>query len=126
MISGTRYRLDQEVNRQLSLSREIAKAQDYSEDTALRIDHEVKRFVMENYARAREILTEQKTALLNIAEQLLAREVLDADQVKRLAKGLPLEDATAPSAVSPAGEPRREPADRPAIVPALNKPVGQE
>lgn len=27
MISGTRYRLDQEVNRQLSLSREIAKAQ---------------------------------------------------------------------------------------------------
>lgn len=27
MISGTRYRLDQEVNRQLSLSRDIAKAQ---------------------------------------------------------------------------------------------------
>ena len=27
MISGTRYRLDQEINRQLSLSREIAKAQ---------------------------------------------------------------------------------------------------
>ena len=27
MISGTRYRLDQEINRQLGLSRDIARAQ---------------------------------------------------------------------------------------------------
>jgi cell division protease FtsH len=110
---------------QIFLGREIAKAQDYSEDTAIRIDHEVKRFVMENYDRARQVLTEQKPALLSIADHLLAREVLDADQVRRLAKGLPLED---PPAAAPAlpGEPRREPADRPAIVPALTKPVGQE
>jgi cell division protease FtsH len=110
---------------QIFLGREIAKAQDYSEDTAIRIDQEVKRFVMENYDRARRVLTEQKPALLSIADHLLAREVLDAEQVRRLAKGLPLEDPPAtPSPVS--GEPRREPADRPTIVPALNKPVGQE
>ena len=30
--------------------------------------------------------------LLKIADELLAREVLDADQVKRLAQGLPLEE----------------------------------
>ena len=30
--------------------------------------------------------------LLKIADELLAREVLDADQVKRLVKGLPLEE----------------------------------
>jgi cell division protease FtsH len=110
---------------QIFLGREIAKAQDSSEDTAIRIDHEVKRFVMENYDRARQVLTEQKPALLSIADHLLAREVLDADQVRRLAKGLPLED---PPAAAPAlpGEPRREPADRPAIVPALTKPGGQE
>jgi cell division protease FtsH len=110
---------------QIFLGREIAKAQDYSEDTAIRIDHEVKRFVMENYDRARLILTEQKPALLSIAEHLLAREVLDAEQVKRLAKGLPLENPTAPTPTT-TGEPRREAAERPAIVPALNKPVGQE
>jgi cell division protease FtsH len=110
---------------QIFLGREIAKAQDYSEDTALRIDHEVKRFVMENYERARTVLTEQKPALLSIAEHLLAREVLDAEQVRRLAKGLPLEDPAAPTAPM-SGEPRREPAERPAIVPALSKPIGQE
>jgi cell division protease FtsH len=110
---------------QIFLGREIAKAQDYSEDTALRIDHEVKRFVMENYERARTVLTEQKPALLSIAEHLLAREVLDAEQVRRLAKGLPLEDPAAPTATV-SGEPRREPAERPAIMPALTKPIGQE
>jgi cell division protease FtsH len=110
---------------QIFLGRELAKAQDYSEDTAIRIDQEVKRFVMENYDRARRVLTEQKPALLSIAEHLLVREVLDADQVRRLAKGLPLEDPS-PSPPALSGEPRREPAERPTIVPALNKPVGQE
>jgi cell division protease FtsH len=110
---------------QIFLGREIAKAQDYSEDTAIRIDHEVKRFVMENYERARTVLSEHKPALLSIAEHLLAREVLDAEQVRRLARGLPLEDPAAPTSSVP-GEPRREVADRPAIVPALNKPIGQE
>ena len=39
---------------QIFLGREIAKAQDYSEDTAQRIDQEVKKFVMDQYARARD------------------------------------------------------------------------
>ena len=38
---------------QIFLGREIAQHQDYSEDTALKIDHEVKRFVTDNYERAR-------------------------------------------------------------------------
>ena len=37
---------------QIFLGREIAQHQDYSEDTALRIDQEVKRFVTDNYSRA--------------------------------------------------------------------------
>jgi len=109
---------------QIFLGREIAKTQDYSEDTAVRIDQEVKRIVMENYSRARTILTEHKAVLEKIADELLAREVLDADQVKRLVKGLPLER---PAAAAPAaGEtPRREPHERPGVVPPLN-PVPQE
>jgi len=110
---------------QIFLGREIAKAQDYSEDTAVRIDQEVKKFVMDNYARARAVLTEHRHVLLTIADELLAREVLDADQVLRLARGLKLEEPlpVVPAAVA-AEEPRREP--RPPIVPALGKPVGQE
>ena len=42
---------------QIFLGREIAQHQDYSEDTALKIDQEVRRFVTDNYERA------QRTAL---------------------------------------------------------------
>jgi hypothetical protein len=64
---------------------------------------------------------------LRIADELLAREVLDADQVKRLAQGLPLEDP-APASSTPLTDDaaRRETPPRPAIVPSLQKPVGQE
>ncbi len=113
---------------QIFLGREISKAQDYSEDTALRIDQEVKRFVMDNYERARKVLTENKATLLRIADELLAREVLDADQVLRIVKGLPLAELPVPAAAAAttAGEPRRESPERTPIVPALGKPVGQE
>jgi cell division protease FtsH len=112
---------------QIFLGREINKTQDYSEDTALRIDQEVKRFVMDNYERATALLTEHKAALVKIADELLLREVLDADQVRRLAKGLAIEEPL-PSASTPATpeSPRREEKERPGIVPPLGKPVTQE
>lgn len=72
---------------QIFLGREIAQHQDYSEDTAQRIDQEVKRIVNDNYARADKILVEQKQKLLEIADALLARETLDGEQVKRILGG---------------------------------------
>src|SRR5688500_10106958 len=109
---------------QIFLGREIAQHQDYSEDTALRIDQEVKRFVTDNYTRAQKILLEHKQKLLDLADGLLARETLDAEQVRRIASGLSIDDPTA--AVVPAREPRvaRE-KERPAIVPPL-QPRPQE
>jgi cell division protease FtsH len=77
---------------QVFLGRDFAQSQDYSEGTAIRIDQEIKRIVTDNYERARELLSSHKDELLRIAEELLIREVLDADQVTRLAKGLSLED----------------------------------
>jgi cell division protease FtsH len=115
---------------QIFLGREIAQHQDYSEDTAVRIDQEVKRFVSDNYQRARRLLEDHKATLLRMAEELLVREVLDGDQVHRLARGQGLEEVVAaPSALPPAGPPasdddRRTP--RPVIVPNLDKPVVQE
>ncbi|MCC7010866.1 MAG: ATP-dependent zinc metalloprotease FtsH [Acidobacteria bacterium] len=114
---------------QIFLGREISRAQDYSEGTAVSIDQEVKRIVIGNYDRARAVLVEHKAALLKMADELLAREVLDGEQIVRLAKGLELETPP-PAPAAPAAvpeEPRREHApERPAIVPSLNKPVGQE
>ena len=48
---------------QIFLGREIAQHQDYSEDTALKIDQEVKRFVTDNYQRAHQLLGEHKDTL---------------------------------------------------------------
>jgi cell division protease FtsH len=117
---------------QIFLGREIAQHQDYSEDTALKIDQEVKRFVTNNYQRAHELLAAHKDKLLKIAEALLGREVLDAEQVNRLAAGLPLEDphpVAARAAMSSTGDeddarPRQK--ERTPIVPAMNKPIPQE
>ena len=112
---------------QIFLGREISKHQDYSEETAVHIDQETKRLVMDNYARAQTVLTGRKPVLLRIAEELLAREVLDADQVVRLVKGLPLETRT-PKAPEPAAdEPApRATSERPSLVPNIGKPVVQE
>jgi cell division protease FtsH len=116
---------------QIFLGREIAQHQDYSEDTAVKIDQEVKRIVMENYERSREVLLEHKATLEKIAEELLTREVLDAEQVRRIAAGEPL-DMETPAAASamPADdeEARRKKERTPIIgpVPPLHKPLPAE
>jgi cell division protease FtsH len=107
---------------QVFLGREISKSQDYSQDTAVRIDSEVKRFVLGNYDRARTVLTENKAILIKIADELLAREVLDADQVRKIVRGEPLTDLPTPPA---SGTPRDEATDRPPLVTPLPKPATQ-
>jgi cell division protease FtsH len=113
---------------QIFLGREIAQHQDYSEDTALKIDQEVKRFVTDAYQRARALLSAHKDTLVRMAEALLQREVLDAEQVKRISAGLPLDEPQTVAARPPVAEedePRHR-KERPPIVPALNKPLPQE
>ena len=87
---------------QIFLGREIAQHQDYSEDTALKIDAggEADRHATTTTARTA-VLTEQKQRLVAIADALLAREVLDADQVRRLAYGQPLDEIATPSQPPP-------------------------
>ena len=113
---------------QIFLGREIAQHQDYSEDTALQIDHEVKRFVTTNYDRARQLLSEHKSVLFEMADALLAREVLDGEQVRRLAAGLPLDEPrpVTPVVAAPEEETRPRVKERAPLVPALNKPITQE
>jgi cell division protease FtsH len=114
---------------QIFLGREIAQHQDYSEDTALRIDQEVKRFVTDNYTKAQSILLEHKQKVLDMAEALLARETLDAEQVKRICQGMPLDEPTSGTS-APAREakaPAAAPKERPSIVPTIPpRPVTQE
>ena len=119
---------------QVFLGRDFAQSQDYSEGTAIRIDQEIKRIVTENYERARDLLSSHKDELVRIAEELLIREVLDAEQVTRLAKGLSLEDPISdptPGSAPPTGtvstsEDEAEPAPIVPPVPSFDKAVPQE
>jgi len=114
---------------QIFLGREIAQHQDYSEDTAIRIDQEIKRIVLTNYDKAKALLTQHKNALLQIADALLAREVLDADQVRRIAAGEPLDDPAPTVTPTPPEDGSKRPAkERPSIVPPLtpHRPLTQE
>src|SRR5216117_36968 len=56
---------------QIFLGREIAQHRDYSEDTAIKIDQEVKRIVEEQYNRARQIIAENRDAMVRLSEALL-------------------------------------------------------
>ena len=77
---------------QIFLGREIAQHQDYSEDTAIKIDQEVMRIVMDQYERARQIMLENKETTERLALALLVKETLDAVQIRRIIAGLPLDD----------------------------------
>jgi cell division protease FtsH len=74
------------------LGREIAQHRDFSEATAVDIDKEVKRIVSSAYDKARVILDTNKDKLERIAQALLVREVLDANEVRMLLEGTPLPD----------------------------------
>lgn len=89
------------------LGREIAQHRDYSEDTAIRIDQEVKKIVMSAYQRARDILEENRGTLERIASALLERELLDASEISLLIEGKPLPEKPRPA---PVKEPLAEPA----------------
>ena len=113
---------------QIFLGREIAQHQDYSEDTAIKIDQEVKRIVTAQYERSTAVLTDARGALERIAEALLTNEVLDGDQVRRLANGGTLEPPAPPLAVSGDDEAKARAArERSALVmPPIQKPLPQE
>jgi len=99
---------------QIFLGREIAQHRDFSEDTAIRIDQEVKRIVEAGYLKAKTILTDNRDHLVSIAEALLEREVLDANEVKML-----LHNQKLPAKVVAAKPPEEQPQVQQVLKPGL-------
>jgi len=92
---------------EIFLGRDLATSRDFSEDTAIKIDQEVKRFVMSAYQRAKDILTQHREVMVRIAEALLERESLDASEVKLLIEDKPLPER---KRIEPPKPPQAEPA----------------
>jgi cell division protease FtsH len=105
------------------LGREIAQHRDYSEDTAIKIDVEVRGIVNMGYSRARQILETHSDALERVARALLDREVLDATELKLLMEGKTLPDKIPPPTAPPVTtrEPQMTLRPEPRPIPGLAK-----
>jgi cell division protease FtsH len=61
-----------------------SRAAGFSEDTARRVDDEIRSLVMRGYETSRQIIERQRIALKALAEELLEVESVDADRLKDL------------------------------------------
>ncbi|MBN1163699.1 MAG: ATP-dependent zinc metalloprotease FtsH [Candidatus Krumholzibacteriota bacterium] len=73
-----------EHEEQIFIGRELATRKDYSEQTAVAIDEEIEKIVLDCQEKAKKILIEHMDQLHRVAEALLERESLDAEDVKIL------------------------------------------
>jgi len=105
---------------QIFLGREIAQHRDYSEETSIRIDSEVRKIVTEQYERARKILEENRDTMIRLAEALLEHESLDGVQIRRIVAGLSLDDTEAASSTGTEEQPQvKEPSGSRELKPIL-------
>ena len=79
------------------LGREFARHKDYSEDTAMLIDAEIRRIVTDCASKARQILEENLERLHALAHALLERESLDGEEIARILRAGTFEGAPAPA-----------------------------
>jgi len=79
------------------LGREFARHKDYSEDTAMLIDSEIRRIVTDCASKARQILEENLERLHALAHALLERESLDGEEIARILRAGTFEGAPAPA-----------------------------
>ncbi len=71
-----------ENEEEVFLGRSVARQQNMSEETAKKVDAEIKKFVEKGYDRARKVLTEKIDDLHKIAKALLTYETLSGSEIE--------------------------------------------
>jgi len=87
------------------LGREISEQKDYGDKIADLIDEEVNKIIQNAYQTAKNILTESKAKLVQVAEKLIAQETLEGEELEALFKEAvtsPVTEATVVPAPTPA------------------------
>ncbi|CAO6130904.1 HflB ATP-dependent Zn proteases [Candidatus Pelagibacterales bacterium] len=74
----------QENEEEVFLGRSVSRTQNVSEETAKKIDAEVKKIVESGYARAKKILSEKIDELHKVAKALLTYETLSGEEIKKI------------------------------------------
>ena len=106
-------------DQEIFLGRELMQRREISERTAQLVDSEIKRILEESFAAARTVLESNTDLLETIAEALLERETLDADEIKLISRGeeLPPLPSVEPVEAAP------EAADEEEVKPAASRPA---
>ena len=71
---------------EIFLGRDFTQKVDYSENTAIEIDAEVRRIIQESYHRAKDLLKTNLRLLHKVAEMLLEKEVLDGSEIDAIVR----------------------------------------
>jgi cell division protease FtsH len=66
------------------LGRDIMSERDFSEETAAAIDEEVRKLVDTAYIRAKEVLVNNRQVLDEIAQMLIEKETVDAEELQEI------------------------------------------
>jgi len=82
---------------QIFLGKEFARHRDFSEKTAMDIDHEIHQIVSNSYDKARNVIETGRDAVERIAEALLERETLGAKEIEALIEGRELPKVAEPT-----------------------------
>ncbi len=72
---------------QVFLGRDLARDRDYSEEIAKAIDQEIRKTIDDCYQKAQDILEQERSKLEKIAQALLDKETLNAEEIKALVEG---------------------------------------
>ncbi|MCX7750973.1 MAG: ATP-dependent zinc metalloprotease FtsH [Candidatus Bipolaricaulota bacterium] len=75
------------------LGEEIVRSEAHSEELAAAVDREIRRILSQAYAKAKELLARNRSALDRIAQELLRRESLDGDEIDALLSDIVLQPA---------------------------------
>ncbi|GAG61344.1 unnamed protein product [marine sediment metagenome] len=113
------------------LGREISEQKDYGDKIADAIDEEVSKIIQQAHETAGEILTENKSKLVLLAEQLITKETLEGEELEAIFGGAVLKPAkkrvkttTTPVPVEPVAEAMPEP--KPQKAPAVPRLVPKQ
>ena len=71
---------------EIFMGRDFTQRADYSKNTAVEIDAEIRRIIQESYHRAKDLLTTNLRLLHKIAEKLLEKEVLDGSEIDAIVR----------------------------------------
>ncbi len=71
-------------NEEVFLGKDFAQSRNFSEEIAAKIDNEIKRIIGEAYTKAEKILVENMHKLHRLAEALLEKEKIEADEFEEI------------------------------------------